>query len=172
MKQTGSWKSAWGKISGLVGNLSIGSTATGGHKYQHCWYLQLSASKPTNCRLAGYFCVTQSCSEHDRVAGKSCIHCFPPGTCEEQGRSVYHCFSVPVLYRAVHPLRGGLNCAKNYYWDKHTHHRKSCNFHRIPLQFIQCTPRQKCFAGSDKSLSLCCAKNVLGDVLITEQKKD
>lgn len=30
----------------------------------------------------------------------------------------------------------------------------------------------KCFAGSDKSLSLCCAKNVLGDVLITEQKKD
>lgn len=42
-------------------------------------------------------------------------------------------FSVPVLYSVVDPLRGGLNCANNYYWDKHTHYRRSCHFHRIPL---------------------------------------
>lgn len=145
------------KISGLVGNLSSGSTA-----------LLLSAFKPTNFRLAGYFCAIQSCSEHDGVAGKSCIHCFPPGTREEQRRPIYHSVSVPVLYREVHSLRGDLNSANNHYWDRHRHYRRSCHFHGIPLQFIQCTLRHKVFH------RIWChyvvQQNVLGDVLITEKE--
>lgn len=64
---------------------------------------------------------------------------------EEQGRPIYHCVSMPVFYRAVHPLRDGLDSANNYYSEKCIWFRNSCRFYRLLVQVTQHTLRHKVF---------------------------